>query len=263
MTKSSGAKKRNILVVGNWKLNPLSQAKANELFVSIQKAINTKNATATIVACPPAIFLSGLQKLVKKARIILGAQDAFYESQGAFTGQIAIPMLKDVGVAYVIVGHSERRALGESNEVVGKKVGALLASGLTAIVCIGETARDTHGDYFTFIEAQLTAVLSQVKPAHLGRLVIAYEPVWAIGTGKHATAEDVQEMKLFIQKVIADKVSRAAVSKVAVLYGGSVNADNAATLLEEGNVDGFLVGGASLKVSEFKGIVAISDQYGR
>jgi triosephosphate isomerase (TIM) len=263
MTKTTSSRKREVLVVGNWKLNPTSQAKANALFADIKKTVRSNNANAKIAVCTPFIFIGGLGKYASTGRVALGAQDAFYEMQGAFTGEISPSMLKDAGVSYVIVGHSERRALGEGNEMVGKKASAVLATGLTAVVCVGENTRDAHGDYFTVIETQLKAILGHVQQQHLSRLVFAYEPVWAIGTGKHATAEDVHEMKLFIQKVIADNIGRAAVIKIRILYGGSVNKDNAQELLVEGQVDGFLVGGASLKVAEFKGIVEISDRYGQ
>lgn len=263
MKKATGHEKRSILVVGNWKLNPQTQKSATTLFSHIKKAVASKQAHARVALCPPVVFFGSVQKLSNTGRIALGAQDVFFESQGAFTGQISLSMLKDVGVQYVIVGHSEKRAQGESNETVAKKVATVLKGNITAIVCVGETTRDAHGDYFTVVETQLRAILKETTGAQVGRLVIAYEPVWAIGTGKNATADDIQEMKLFIQKVIADTLGRAAVLKIRILYGGSVTTDNAKEILHEAKVDGFLVGGASLKVVEFKGIVSIADAYGQ
>ena len=255
-------KKHQPLVVGNWKMNPLTIEKSYTLFTGTKKALGSKYHTVEVVIAPSFVAIAGIHKLAKKSVIALGAQDVFYESSGAYTGEISIPMLKPLGVSHIIVGHSERRALGESDELVGKKVAAVVKSGLTCIVCIGEKIRDAHGMYFNVIEAQLRAILTSVSIKQLSHLVIAYEPIWAIGTGKNATAEDVQEMKLFIQKNIVDMFNRAAAAKVRIIYGGSVNPENAEVLLATGDADGFLVGGASLKPVEFARIVQISHEHG-
>lgn len=263
MSKTSAVGKKHIpLVIGNWKMNPQTLEKAETLFVQCKKAMSSTGATVVSIA-PPTIFIVPLKKLSQKSRVSMGAQDVFYEQAGAFTGMTALSMLKSVEVAYVIVGHSERRALKESNEVVALKAQAVLASGLIAVVCIGEKKRDAQGDYFGFVEDQLKAVIKNIPKSQVGRLVFAYEPVWAIGTGKHATSEDVQEMKLFIQKILADHFGRNLVNKMRILYGGSVTADNAAELLETGKADGFLVGGSSLKPLEFATIIKIADAYGK
>lgn len=251
------------LVVGNWKMNPQNMEKAQALFGEIKKAVGTKNAVAQVAIAAPTLFISGLEKVSKKSRIALCSQDVSVSELGAHTGETALSMLKSVGVSYVIVGHSERRAQGETDDVVQKKTEVVLQGGQTAIVCVGEKVRDAHGDYFNVVEAQVKSLLATLKKVHLSRLVIAYEPIWAIGTNKHATAEDVQEMKLFIQKIIADVCGRTMVAKIRIIYGGSVNKDNAKELLEVGNADGFLVGGASLKPAEFASIVQISDMYGK
>jgi triosephosphate isomerase len=256
-------KKHTPLVIGNWKMNPMSLDSAEKLFVDIKKAVDKKNTIAQVVIAPPFVFLSTIQRLALKTRFQLGAQDSFYEQAGAFTGETSTPMLKSMGVSYVIVGHSMRRELGESDEIVCKKTEAVLKKGLTAVVCVGEKKRDMQGDYFGIIEQQINSVLKNISKAHLHRLVIAYEPIWAIGTGVTATSENIQEMKLFIQKIISDECGRQAVSKVRIIYGGSVNKGNAQSLLETGEADGFLVGGASLKASEFAEIVKISDEYGK
>lgn len=262
MAKTSFGKKHIPLIIGNWKMNPQTEDKAQILFGEIKKAVISKKPVAEVVVCTPSVFIGSVQKLSKKGRIKLGAQDVFYADSGAHTGEVSLSMLKSLGVLYVIVGHSERRACGETDLVVQKKVSAVLQSGLSCIVCVGETTRDAHGDYFNVVETQLKSFLSQLKTAHLSRLIIAYEPIWAIGTSKHATAEDVQEMKLFIQKIIAHVMERSAVAKVRILYGGSVNKDNAEELLIRGQTDGFLVGGASLKAKDFGEIIHISDFYG-
>lgn len=262
MKKTAIRKKHTSLIIGNWKMNPSTLEKAEQLFGEIKKAVGTRFVSEVVIAAP-SVFIGGINRIAKKTPIKLGAQDVFYEQAGAHTGEVSLPMLKSVGVSHVIIGHSERRAQGESNEEVQKNTAAVLQSGSTAVVCIGETMRDAHGDYFNVVESQLSSMLAGIKKAHLQRLVIAYEPVWAIGTQKHATAEDVQEMKLFIQRILADTFGRSAVAKVRILYGGSVGKDNAETLLSVGHADGFLVGGASLKPAEFAGIVQISDAYGK
>lgn len=263
MAKTVLGKKQIPLIIGNWKMNPESVEKATKLCAESKKSIGTKNAHAHIVIAPPTLYMPSLRKIIQKSRITLGAQDVSYEVQGAHTGETSLAMLKSVGVSHVIVGHSERRREGETNDVVRKKTEAVLQAGLTAVVCIGETIRDTHGDYFNVVQEQLQSACAPIKKVQLNRLVFAYEPVWAIGTNKHATAEDVQEMKLFIQKCLVDLFGRSMVSKVRILYGGSVHADNAQTLLLEGRADGFLVGGASLKPIEFAQIIKISDAYAK
>jgi len=264
MVKTSKKEKKHIpLVIGNWKMNPATLEKAETLFADIKKTINKKNNVAEVVVAAPHLFVAAVGRLSKKTRIALGAQDASYEEVGAHTGEVSVGMLKSLEVKYVIVGHSERRAAGETDEVIVKKVSHVLKNGLIAVLCIGERVRDMHGDYFGFVETQLKSVIKNLPKAHLSRLVIAYEPVWAIGTGKNATSEDVQEMKLFIQKVISDTLDRSVVSKVKILYGGSVNKENAQEILEVGHADGFLIGGASLKAPEFTTIVQIADTYGK
>lgn len=255
-------KKHTPLVIGNWKMNPDTVAKSVALFTEIKKAVGSKKITVDVAIAAPFVSTAALERLAKKSQIALSAQDVFYETAGAYTGEVSVSMLKSVGVTSVIIGHSERRALGESEEVIGKKATAVLKNNLTAVVCVGERVRDTHGDYFNFVESQLKSVFAYVDPKFLARLIIAYEPVWAIGTQKHATPEDVQEMKLFIQKNIADTFGRSAVEKVRIIYGGSVSSENAQALLTVGGANGFLVGGASLKATEFAKIVGISNEHG-
>lgn len=256
-------KKHTPLVIGNWKMNPNTLSKAEMLAKDIKKALGNKDSVAHVAVAAPFVYSSTVGKILAKSRITLAAQDVSHEIEGARTGEISIEMLKDLRMTHVIAGHSERRAQGESNEEVSKNTFRILKSGLTAVVCVGEKTRDSQGDYFGVIEAQLRVVLKEVPASAVARLVIAYEPVWAIGTGKHASAEDVQEMKLFIQKIIADTHGRKAVAKVRVLYGGSVTKDNAQELLETGRADGFLVGGSSLKALEFASIIKIADVYGK
>jgi len=251
------SKKQTPLVIANWKMNPRSVAGAKALFYDIQKAI-ARVRGVDIGITPPAVYLSDLKRLVKGKRIRLGAQDVFFGSTGAHTGELSVPMLRSVGASYVITGHSERRARGESDEEVYKDTRAVLKGGMVAVVCLGEKKRDTHGHYFGTVECQLRAALHSVQKNKLGNVVIVYEPVWAISTsakGHVATPHDAHEMKLFIQKTLSDMFGRAALSKVRILYGGSVTAKNAEGMLRAGAVDGFLVGGASLRANEFAKIV--------
>jgi len=248
------------LVIGNWKMNPKSVKLAIRLFQDIQKSA-TRVRGVDIGIAPPAIYLSELARLAKSKRLKLLAQDVFWEDIGARTGEMSAPMLKSTGVAQVIIGHSERRALGETDEQVNHKVLATLKAGLGVVVCVGEKKRDPQGNYLTHVEKQVRAALAGVSKAKLGNVVIAYEPIWAIGTGDTATSHDAHEMKLFIQKVLSDIFGRAVLSKMRILYGGSVNAKNAEELLREGNVDGFLVGGASLRAHEFATIIKIAGAY--
>jgi len=256
-------KNRSLLVVGNWKMNPPTLARAKKLFVDTRTRLKRRPTYVTPVVAPPFPFISEIARLSPSGRIALAAQDVFFESIGAHTGEVSVPMLKSVGVSMVIVGHSERRARGESDDEVYRDVQAVLRARVTAIICVGEQVRDAQGNYFSVVEAQLRAALRDVSDSDLKRVVIAYEPVWAIGTGKTAQPADAHEMKLFIQKVLSDRFSRAAVAKVPILYGGSVKKNNAAALLRVGEVDGFLIGGASLKPAEFVSIIDIAEAYAK
>jgi len=249
------------LVIGNWKMNPATLGKARKLFLDTRNALGRKKIHCDIAVAPPFPFLSEMQRLSPSQKIGLSAQDVFFESIGAHTGEVSIPMLKSVGVSSVIIGHSERRAAGESDEEIYKDIQAVFKTGVTAIVCVGEKQRDEHGNYFGIVEAQLRSAMRDIPKAKLSQLVIAYEPVWAIGTGATATAQDVHEMKLFIQKIIVDQFGRPALNKIRILYGGSVKKGNAQELLEIGHVDGFLIGGVSLKPKEFAEVIQIAHTY--
>ncbi len=251
------------LVIGNWKMNPATVGEARKLFLDIRKALGRKNRQTVVAVAPPAPFLSELERLSPSQRMALAGQDIFFEQTGAYTGEISLPMLKSVGATAVIVGHSERRARGETDADIYKDIQAIIKAQVTAIVCVGERERDTQGNYYTVVETQLRAALKAVPKAKLGQLVVAYEPVWAIGTGKVATPEDVYEMKLFIQKVIVGQFGRPALKKVRIVYGGSVKPDNAASILNVGRVDGFLVGGASLKAKDFVAIIDHAETYAK
>ncbi len=251
------------LIVGNWKMNPATLARAEKILVDAQKGLVGRRGQADVAVAPPLPFIAELRQLAGSQKFEFVAQDVSPQSEGAHTGEVGVAMLRSIGVKCAIVGHSERRAAGESDEDVNHKIKALHTLKSTAIVCVGERERDRAGDYFTVVEEQLTRALDGVAEDDLKHVVIAYEPVWAIGTGKNATAAEAEEMKLFVHKVLSDLYPREKAAAVRILYGGSVNADNAEELLRVGNVDGFLVGGASLIAKEFVSIIKIADQYAR
>lgn len=250
------------LVIGNWKMNPQSLLVAKSLAKDVLKEVS-RIQNVDVGIAPPSIFLESIAALTKGKKVKVVAQNVFHEGLGARTGEISLPMLKSINIAASIVGHSERRALGETNEDTNKKILAILKSGGTAVLCVGEKERDQHGNYLTFVEEELRDALKDVPKVKLPQLVIAYEPIWAIGTGNTATPHDAHEMKLFIQKLLSDVYGRPALSKVRILYGGSVSKQNAEELLVNGHADGFLVGGASLRAEEFGEIIKIAERHVR
>lgn len=235
---------RRKLVAGNWKLNG-----SKSLAQTMMQAVAQANLSdVDVVICPPFPFLSAFEGFNGK----LGAQNVSQFESGAHTGEVATSMLKELGCEYVIIGHSERRAdNGETDELVAQKVAAAIDSGLVPILCFGES-EDVRksGDLFTFLQAQIDAVLQKVGIAGFAKLVLAYEPIWAIGTGLTATPEQAQEVHEFVRNYLAEKDADVA-AKIVILYGGSVKADNAETLFGQPDIDGGLIGGASLKSDDF------------
>lgn len=209
-----------------------------------------------VAVCAPAPYLAQCQQLLAGTPVAWGAQDVSAHDAGAYTGEVSAAMLKDFDCAYVIVGHSERRAYhGESDELVGRKAARAIAAGLTPIVCVGETLAEREaGQTEQVVQRQLEAVLAQLAGNDLAKLVVAYEPVWAIGTGKTATPQMAQDVHAFLRSRIAVRDAQAA-SGIQILYGGSMKPDNAPELLAMADIDGGLIGGAALKASDFLGIV--------
>lgn len=242
------------LVIANWKMNPVTAQEAKTIFSGIKTA-SKKFLETKVVVAPPALYISELKKLTAKSNIVLGAQNTHFDVKGAYTGEHSIAQLVDAGVAYVIIGHSERRLMGESDEIVGRKVAATIKGKLTPVVCVGEKIRDTQGNFYSLIEQQIKAAVGDMQKSRLKDVVIAYEPIWAIGTGATATVADVMEMQLFIKKILTKLFDRTAARNVRIIYGGSVNAENAKELFASGGVQGFLVGGASLKPVDFGKII--------
>jgi triosephosphate isomerase (TIM) len=241
---------RRKLVVGNWKMNGSLAVNAPLLQAIVARLDSTGADTAV---CAPAPYLAQCRDMLSGTPVAWGAQDVSDSAGGAYTGEVSASMLLDLGCKYVIVGHSERRAYhGESNELVAKKTAAALATGLTPIVCVGETLAEREADQTAaVVGAQLGAVLSQLTEAEAARLVLAYEPVWAIGTGKTATPAMAQEVHAHLRAQLKEK----GAGNVQILYGGSMKPDNAKELLAQADIDGGLIGGAALKADDFLAIV--------
>jgi triosephosphate isomerase (TIM) len=249
------------LIIGNWKMNPSTLSASKALLADVRKLVRSKTLSVEVMVAPPFPFIAEVGRLSPSGRVGVVAQTMHPEPLGAFTGEVSAPMLKSLGVLGVIVGHSERRAMGMTDTVVNKILLAALKAQLVPILCVGETVRDTRGDFYDVIESQLRAALAEVPKTKLKDVVIAYEPIWAIGTGNTATPDDVLEMKLFIQKTLINLYDRSVVPKVRILYGGSVNAKNVEALMMTAQPDGFLVGGASLKPEDFYTIINITAHY--
>jgi triosephosphate isomerase len=247
--------RRRPLVAGNWKMHG-SRAEAHRLVEGIL-ASGAGSGSSEAVVCPPFVYLADVSRLLAGSSLGLGGQDVCAEEPGAHTGEVAAPMLADVGCRYVIVGHSERRAMyGEDDALVARKFAAAVRHGLVPVLCVGETLDEREKEATrAVILRQLDAVLASASVAPFAKAVIAYEPVWAIGTGRTATPAQAQEVHALIRGRIAEKDATIAAS-LRVLYGGSVKAANAAELFAMPDVDGGLIGGASLKADEFAGICA-------
>ena len=249
---------RTPVIAGNWKLFKSigeSVALVNEL-----KALVTGARNVEIVVAPVFTALSRVSDAVSGSNINLAAQDCFWEEEGAFTGEVAPKLLKDAGCSHVIIGHSERRQFfGETDATVNKKVKAVISVGLTPIVCVGETLEEREsGRTFSVIETQIQNSLAGITSEAVAQLIIAYEPVWAIGTGKTASDEQAQEVHFFIRGLIARLFSLPASDAVRILYGGSVKPDNVKGLMAQVDIDGALVGGASLRADSFAAIATFN-----
>jgi len=256
-------KKKTPLIIGNWKQNPATMKRAEKILVDIQKGLMNYTSNSIIVVAPPLAFLNSLQDLTGSQKIEFLAQDVSRYAEGAHTGEVSVAQLRSVGVKGAIVGHSERRADGETDDEINQKILALRQTKSVAILCVGERERDSYGDYFSLVEKQLQVGLAGLEVGDLKDVIIAYEPIWAIGTGINASPEEIEEMKLFIHKVLAGMFGREKGQIIKIIYGGSVTPDNAEDILKVAQVDGFLVGGASLEAKKFISIIKIADQYAR
>lgn len=245
---------RKPFVAGNWKMNTDSQG-AVDLAQGL--AAQVKDQQVTVAVCPPFVYLQAVAQAVSGSSVAVGSQDVYFEGNGAFTGEISTDMLKDVGSTYVLCGHSERRhVLGETDALINQKLKATLDAGLLPILCIGELLEQRDADETESVcEVQLKRGLAGVTAGQMASVTIAYEPVWAIGTGRTASPEQAQEVHAFVRKVLADLYDENIAQATRIQYGGSAKPGNAAELMGQSDVDGLLVGGASLKVDDFVAII--------
>ena len=247
---------RKNIIAGNWKMNK-NLSEAFQLVSELKNELNGKSLHADVIVAPPSIALDAINSLVKGTNIKLAAQNMHSEDSGAFTGELSAEMLKSVGCDFVILGHSERRTIfGESDEFINKKVIKAIDSGITPILCCGESLEEReNGTTFAVVEKQLTAGLKNLKNEQVAEVIIAYEPIWAIGTGKTASPEQAQEVHAFIRNLLTRLTNAEVADNITIQYGGSVKPDNAKELFANPDVDGGLIGGASLKAEDFIQIV--------
>ncbi len=247
---------RRPLVAGNWKMNT-TRSEARALAAAVASGVADAVASVDVAVCPPFPYLVDVGQAIEGSGVALGAQNAYHEPPGAYTGEVAVEMLVDVGCRWVILGHSERRhILGESDELIRKKIRAARDGGLGVIFCVGELLEERQdGRTEAVLERQMSEGLRDLPAEALDGLVVAYEPVWAIGTGVTATPEQAQSAHVYLRGWLADRYNDQIASAMRILYGGSVKPDNAAGLLAQPDLDGALVGGASLKAESFVSIV--------
>ena len=246
------------LIVGNWKMN-MDPGEAVKLVKKLEAKI-VPSERVEVIICPPFIDLYPLSQALDKTKLRLGAQNIHYLDEGPFTGEISPAMLKGM-VGYAIIGHSERRAMGEDDKLILKKVAAAVRNSMTPILCVGENLHDREHSLSTKVVVdQVTSDLTMLTASEVANIVIAYEPIWAIGTGKFATPDEISPVIRAIRQTIEDLYGEAGGIGIRVLYGGSVDGDNAAAYLSMSGIDGLLIGGASLKYEEFAKIVAVSDR---
>ena len=240
---------RKTIVAGNWKMNS-SKESVNILIEGILSGMN--ETSSEVIVCAPFPYLSQVESLIQGSSLMLGAQNLNVNSAGAYTGEVSADMIKDFGAQHVIVGHSERRSLyAETNAIVAEKTKTAIDAGLTPLLCVGESLEDREsGNTEAIVEEQINAVIDLIGIESFDQVIIAYEPVWAIGTGLTATPEQAQAVHLFIRSLLADSSEKIA-KRTPILYGGSMNAGNAADLISCSDIDGGLIGGAALKAEDF------------
>ena len=252
-----GVVMRKPFVAGNWKMNTNSQSSVELADRLASGSVESAGHTVTVAVFPPFVYLQAVGDALNGSSIAIGAQDVYFESDGAFTGEISISMLKDIGCNYCLCGHSERRhVIGETDELINKKVTAAINGGLLPILCIGELLEEREASQTEkIVTRQMKEGLAGLSLEKLAAVTIAYEPVWAIGTGLTATPQQAQEVHDFIRKLLARMYDEQLAEEIRILYGGSVKPGNAAELMGQQDVDGVLVGGASLKADDFLAII--------
>ena len=248
---------RKPFVAGNWKMNTDSR-NGMELAQAIASGpLEQAGQRVTVAVCPPFVYLQNVARALMASSVAVGAQDVYFESKGAFTGEVSASMLKDVGCTYVLCGHSERRhVIGEKDELINKKVAAAIVGGLLPILCVGELLSEREESKTEeVVTRQMKKGLAGLSDEKVEAVTIAYEPVWAIGTGRTATPQQAQEVHNFIRNLLAEMYDTPLAESIRILYGGSVKPDNAADLMGQQDIDGLLVGGASLKADDFLAII--------
>ena len=247
---------RKTIIAGNWKMNN-DLKESEKLIVDLKNLLQNEKPNCDVVVCPPYTSLSEASKLLKGSQIKLGAQNMHFEENGAFTGEVSASMLKSIGCEYVILGHSERRHIfGESNEMINKKIKKALSAGLKPIFCVGELLEEReNGTTNDVVKKQILKGLAEISADDMKNIIVAYEPVWAIGTGKTASPAQAQEVHEFIRDLIEITYSLEIANDLVIQYGGSVKPDNAKELISQKDIDGALVGGACLKADSFVGII--------
>jgi len=251
---------RKKLFAGNWKMN-LTPVEGRSLIAALRADLDSDAATLAagreIMVAPPFLTIPAVAQALAGSSILLGAQNMHFEDKGAFTGEVSAAMLRCFGVTHVIAGHSERRHIfKEDNDLIGKRSAAIVANRMTPILCVGETLAERDGGRtLEVVLIQLQQGIAGIKPEDAGRLVVAYEPVWAIGTGRTATPEQAQQVHSALREALADHYGRAVADDIRILYGGSVTQDNIDSLIAKPDIDGALVGGASLKADSFARII--------
>lgn len=251
----------NKIIVGNWKMNPVTLKDAKQVYGAIKKSISKVKRTRVAI-CAPAVYLTELKKLTSASpRLELGAQDVSFADLGAYTGGVSAFMIRDLGIKLTIIGHSERRQAGDTDEIINQKIKMALAAGLKIIFCLGEVARDDRGEYLNVLQKQLEIGLAGFPQKQADKLLIAYEPVWAIG--KNATGVETPDgflhNKIFIRKIVSQIIGKKKALSLPILYGGSVGVLNASDFLVAGQADGLLVGRDSLNPKNFAEIIKIAE----
>jgi triosephosphate isomerase len=248
---------RKPFVAGNWKMNTDSRSSVELAKGVVDGSIELAGRDVDVAVCPPFVYLQAVARAVSSSSVAVGAQDVYYQDKGAFTGEISASMLKDTGCAYALCGHSERRhVIGETDELINRKVTAAIVGGLLPILCVGELQSEREaGQTEEVVTRHIRKGLAGLSAEKASAVTVAYEPVWAIGTGLTATPEQAQEVHEFIRGLLAEIYDGQLAEGIRILYGGSVKADNAADLMGRADIDGVLVGGASLKVDDFVAII--------
>lgn len=248
------------LIIGNWKMNPVTVDEAKHIAKKVQLLSPELKKTETVI-CPPFVFIQACSPKEKIQHFHMGAQSVSKDEEGPHTGEVGAKILSNMGVGYVIAGHSEERERGDTSETVSKKIKIILDAGMKPVVCVGEKTRDTeNGSHFEFLKQQMRETFADIPKKYAKEIVLAYEPVWAIGVSEPMSSDQIYEMTIFVRKVFSDIFDANSAMKVTVLYGGSVNFKNAADIMITGKVDGLLVGRESVNVTGFTELLKVVDE---